>query len=205
MLIDEELIRNTYDYYLQDTERTDVHNEWMDGVVPVVAATLAFGMGIDKQCVRFVAHWSVPQSVAEYYQESGRAGRDAKASYARIFYSKKDRDTRITHLMQDQIKAKTEISRNTKEAVVDSFKIMVKYCESDNCRHAVISKFFGDNRPNCVKNCDVCFDKQSVQERLEIFKVIGTQSDQERNMDVNNDSAKLELMNVVKEKFFCKN
>ncbi|XP_029946139.1 ATP-dependent DNA helicase Q5 [Salarias fasciatus] len=162
------VLSKPYHAGLKASDRTEVQNEWMQGKVLVIAATISFGMGVDKANVRFVAHWNLAKSLASYYQESGRAGRDGLPSSCRTYYSAKDKE-QILFLIRQEVSRKQEKRGSAKESdktAITDFEAMVSFCEQEGCRHTTISKFFGDKPPNCAKACDFCANPKVVRAQI---------------------------------------
>ncbi|XP_017350184.2 ATP-dependent DNA helicase Q5 [Ictalurus punctatus] len=172
------ILARPYHAGLKAGDRTDSQADWMEGKVPVIVATVSFGMGVDKANVRFVAHWNLAKSLASYYQESGRAGRDGLPSSCRIYYSPRDRD-QLRFLICKEITRKQEKRGSEKEqdkAPLLDFEAMVAFCEQEGCRHATISKFFGDQTPNCAGACDYCQNPKLVRAQLERAAALSTKT-----------------------------
>ncbi|NCC95703.1 MAG: DNA helicase RecQ [Synergistales bacterium] len=119
-----------------------------DGVV--IVATIAFGMGIDKPDVRFVAHLDMPKSLAAYYQETGRAGRDGLPADAWMAYGMADVTGQLRLIeMSDGDRAFKTINRQ-------NLDVMLGYCETTECRRKTLLSFFGDSCTVPCGNCDTC-------------------------------------------------
>jgi bloom syndrome protein len=148
-----------YDGALDDMEKEQNSSAWLSGRAKVICATKAFGMGIDKQNVRFVIHHTIPESMEDYFQEAGRAGRDGLPSICILLYRFEDRlkilnfITRIEDPNQKSLQSK----------LLDS---IVKYCMLSDCRRVFMLTYFGENPVNlkpCRNGCDNCQNpKQSV-------------------------------------------
>ena len=131
-------------------ERTEHQGRFLyeDGVV--IVATIAFGMGIDKPDVRFVAHVDLPKSVEAYYQETGRAGRDGEPAEAWMVYGLQD----VVRLRQmvDQSEA-GEVYKRIERAKLDA---LLGWCEVTSCRRQALLRHFGDDLAKDCGNCDLC-------------------------------------------------
>ena len=118
----------------------------------VICATIAFGMGIDKPDVRFVAHLDLPRSVEGYYQETGRAGRDGEAAEAWLSYGLGDVVTLAKMIGESGAdEARKQLERRKLDALLG-------YCESTRCRRQVLLAGFGEDYPERCGNCDNCLD-----------------------------------------------
>ncbi len=133
-----------------DHQRRFVRSEGVAAQGKVIVATIAFGMGIDKPDVRFVAHLDLPKSMEAYYQETGRAGRDGEPSDAWLAYGLGD-----ATLLQRMI-AGSEAPEARKQVERRKLDALLGYCESTGCRRQALLGYFDEAHPGACGNCDNC-------------------------------------------------
>lgn len=136
---------------METARRDRVQQDFQRDNVQVVVATIAFGMGINKSNVRFVAHFDLPRSIESYYQETGRAGRDDLPAEAVLFYEPADYAWLQKILLEKPETPQRQIEQHKLEAIGE-------FAESQTCRRLVLLNYFGEHRQTVCNNCDICLD-----------------------------------------------
>ncbi|MFK7601026.1 DNA helicase RecQ [Deinococcus sp. SM5_A1] len=143
---------------LSPRERNHAQERFLNDEGVVVVATVAFGMGIDKPNVRFVAHLDLPKSMEGYYQETGRAGRDGLPSTAWMVYGLAD----VVNVKR--MLSQSDAPEDVKRVEAAKLDALLTYCEAATCRRQLLLAYFGEERNEPCGNCDICLNPPKVRD-----------------------------------------
>jgi len=134
---------------LPTEEKNRTYADFVADRVQIVVATIAFGMGIDKSNIRFVVHMTMPKTLENFYQEIGRAGRDGVASETLLLFSAQD-------IVQQKMFIEDLPETPYKQHAFNKLDSMVRFANSENCRHQSVAAYFDDRMDDCTDKCDNC-------------------------------------------------
>lgn len=165
-----------YHARISKDEKDKTYADFMKDDIQVVVATIAFGMGIDKPNVRFVVHWNLPKSIENYYQETGRAGRDGLPSEALLLYNVGDLFTLKKFIdggNEDNPYVGTHDIETFRKIQHDKLGRLVEFCKTGHCRRRVLLQYFQEKLDHDCGNCDCCTNpRQKINGTVLAQKII---------------------------------